>query len=110
MENYFKTNLQLLHVALWDDAIDRTLFLISAGLFLIDYAIWSRYLSSPELFVYLKVAVYPVKLLAVMIGINTFLAIVAHEKEKEIGYFLFISSVIVAVLVLILEIFYLINL
>jgi len=109
MQNYFKTNYQLLKNALWDDVTDRLLFLSSLVLFIIDYFVWSRHLSSPDLYVYLRVNIYPVKLLAIIMAINTFLAIVAHDKEKEIGYFLFISNVLSTVLILVLEIFYLLN-
>ncbi|PIS07484.1 hypothetical protein COT78_03365 [Candidatus Berkelbacteria bacterium CG10_big_fil_rev_8_21_14_0_10_43_13] len=110
MQNYFKTNYQLLKSALWDDITDRTLFILTLILFVIDYFIWSRQLSSPDLYVYLRVNIYPIKLLAIMVAINTFLAVVAHDKEKEIGYFLFLSSFLLTSLVLILEIFYLLNL
>lgn len=107
MQNYFKTNYDFLKSALYDDVIDRSLFLLTVGLFILDYFIWSRYLSSPDIYVYLRVNIYPIKLLAVILAVNTFLAIVSHNKEKEIGYFLFISNIIVGALVLILEIFYL---
>ncbi|MDO8444250.1 MAG: hypothetical protein Q7S80_01975 [bacterium] len=110
MENYFKTNWQFLKAALWDDSIDRVLFLLAVVLFLLDYWLWSKYLSSPDIYVYLRVNIYPIKLLAIMLFVNTFLAIIAHPKEKEIGYFLFISNIVLSVLVLILEIFYLSNL
>ncbi len=109
MENYLKTNYQFFKSALWDDVIDRTLFLLTCGLFILDYWLWSKYLSSPDIYVYLRVNIYPIKLLAIILVINTFLAIIAHTKEKEIGYFLLISNIIVSVLVLILEIFYLAN-
>lgn len=110
MENYLKTNYQFLKAALWDDTIDRVLFFLTVGFFFLDYFIWSRYLSSPDIYVYLRINIYPIKLLAIILGVNTFLAIFAHTKEKEIGYFLLISNIIVSVLVLILEIFYLSNL
>lgn len=109
MENYLKTNYQFLKSALWDDTVDRVLFLLTVGLFLLDYLIWSKYLSSPLIYVYLRTSIYPIKLLAIMLAVNTFLAIVAHTKEKEIGYFLFISNTILNILILILEIFYLSN-
>ena len=110
MENYLKTNYMFLKSALWDDIIDRVLFLSTFMLFLLDYGLWSKYLSSPDIYVYLRVNIYPIKLLAIMLAVNTFLAIFAHTKEKEIGYFFFISNIVLSVLVLILEIFYLSNL
>ena len=109
MQNYLKTNWQLLRAALWDDQIDRILFLLTLIFFLINYLVWSKYLSSPDLFIYLRISLYPIKLLALMLGINTLLAVFAHTKEKEIGYFLFISNILINVLVFALEMFYILN-
>lgn len=110
MENYLKTNYQILRSALWDDIIDRSLFFGTAVLFFIAYIIWSLDLKSPDIFIYLRVNIYPVKLLAIILTVNSFLAIVSHDKEKEIGYFLFISNILLCVLAIILEIFYISNL
>lgn len=109
MENYLKTNIQFLKAALYDDHIDRVLFLLTIIFFITNYFVWSKNLSSPELFIYLRISIYPIKLLAIMLLVNTLLAIFAHTKEKEIGYFLFISNILLNVLVFILETFYLLN-
>lgn len=109
MQNYLKSNLQLLKAALYDDYIDRVLFFLTIIFFLINYLVWSKYLSSPDLFIYLRITLYPIKLLALMLGINTLLAIFAHGKEKEIGYFLFISNILINILVFALEVFYILS-
>lgn len=74
-----------------------------------DYILWHFYLSDPTLFVYLPVPIYPVKMLALIALINTLLSISAYPKEKEISYLLHIGSIIVSLLVLALEIFYIID-
>ena len=110
MKNYIKTNYLLLHQALFEDITDRVLFLLTIVLFATDYIIWHMFLSSPDLYVYLRIGIYPIKMLAIVLTVNTILAIASFDKEKEIGYFLFISNIILSVLVLILEIYYLVNL
>lgn len=109
MQNYIKLNYRFLRSALYDDVIDRALFQFTVLFFVVDYFIWSKYLSSPDIYVYLRFNVYPIKLLGLVLIINTALAISAHSKEKEIGYFLFISNILMGILVLSLEIFYLLN-
>lgn len=83
--------------------------MLTVVFFLADYLIWHIFLSGPEVYVYLRIGIYPIKLLAIILLVNTVLAIASHDKEKEIGYFLFISNIIVSILVSILEIYYLIN-
>jgi len=70
MQNYIKTNYDWLRKALWDDIVDRTLFLVTVVLFVLDYALWSKYLKSPDIFIYLRVNLYPVKLLAIFLTLN----------------------------------------
>lgn len=96
--------------ALIDDILDRYLLIVSLCLFLIDFFIWRFFLSSDSLYIFLKINVYPVKYLAVVIMINTFLTISAHEREKEVGYLLLLGNIIVGLLIFILEAFYLIHL
>jgi len=109
MKNYLKSNFLFLKQALYDDIVDRSFFIITVLLFFLAYYIWHRYLNTDDFFIYMRVNVYPVKLLGVILVVNTFLAISSYNREKEVGYFLFIGNILVSLLILILEIFYLLN-
>ena len=95
--------------AILDDKIDMALFIFSVLIAVTDYIVWKAKLDSPDMYIFLKFNVYPMEFLAIIFSVNTILAIVAHKREKEIGYLLFIGNVIVAALILVLEIFYLAN-
>ncbi len=98
--------LDYLKKVLYDDILDRYLFLATMILSLSDYLVWHKYLSSPDLMVYVRIGIYPVELLAVVITINTLLAITSYNREEELAHLLFIGNVICAFLVVILELFY----
>jgi len=98
-----------LKAAIFDDRVDMALFFGSLIIGIVDYFIWKKYLDSPDVYIFVKSNVYPMKFLAIIFCVNTVLAIFAHDKEKEIGYLVFIGNVIVAALILVLEIFYLTN-
>jgi|GEM_PF-901002 len=97
----------LLKNTLYDDIVDRYLFILTLALFFLDYLIWHFAFPGRQIFILLKANLYPVKLLLVILIINTFLAIAAHNREKEVGYLLFMSSVFCSLLILILEFYYL---
>ena len=107
MKNYAQTFITLLKELVLHDLVGRYLFWISVVLGLADYLVWHFLLSSPDVYVYIRIAIYPVHYLALVLIINTFLAISAFEKEKEISYLFLIGNVIVSVLILIMEFFYL---
>lgn len=96
--------------ALFDDLPDRYLFIASLFLFLLDYCIWHFSLAANSAFIFRRIDIYPLSYLAITMGLNTILAISAYDKEKEVGYLLLIGNIILSVLILILEIFYLTHL
>jgi len=92
------------------DKLSRRLFFGSLVFALFDYIIWARYLNSPDVFIYLRLKIYPVQYMALILVINTILAIVSFKREKEISYLLLMANLIVGFLTLALEFFYLFNL
>lgn len=107
MKNYFLTTFTLIKQALLDDIVNRYLFALTFALSLIDWIIWRSFLTSPDLYVFIKIGYYPVKLLAFLLIINGSLAVFSYVKEKEISYLLWMGSLFLSVLVFALEIFYL---
>ncbi len=109
MKNYITTLGQFLKEFLVDDIANRYLFPAFILWFFVDYLIWHFLLSSPDIFVYVRIGVYPIKLLFIILLINTTLAVSSYKREREIGYLLFIGNILAAALVMILEIYYLIH-
>ncbi|HOX40873.1 MAG TPA: hypothetical protein PK263_01610 [bacterium] len=91
---------------LWSDKLNRILFVITLVLSLAVWLIWRSLLSSAQTYVYVSIGIYPVKLLALFLVINTGLAIFSYQKEREIAYLLLIANTALILLVLALEIFY----
>jgi hypothetical protein len=110
MKQNFKSLFIFLKQSLIDDANNRWLFLTFFTLSLLSYIIWNKYLDSLDFYASPRIEVFPVKFLAIIIIINTALGLFSFRKEKEITYLLFIGNVLVSLLVVILEIFYLANL
>ena len=94
--------------SLFDDILDRYLFIAGLLLLSIDLLAWKWLLG--ETYVFMKIQIHPLQYLALTFAINTVLAISAHDKEKEVGYLLLIGNLILSLLVLVLEIFYLAHL
>ena len=92
-----------------DNSLSIYLFIASIVLFFVDLSIWRKFLSFPDIYIYNRIGIYPVKVLLIMIIVNTSLSLFSFKKEKEIGYLLLSGSVFIAILVLFLELFYLIN-
>ena len=109
MRQYITNSYSFLKGALYDDMIDRYLLLVSVLLVVIDYTIWQAFFTGEAIYVLLRISIYPIKYLAIILVLNTFLSVVAHEKDKEVGYLLLIGNIIVGILILILEIFYLVH-
>ena len=109
MKSYFNSLGVFFKEFLIDDAVNRYLFPLTLVWFVADYLIWHIYLSSPDIVVAIKIGIYPVKLLLVVLVINSFLAISSYKKEKEITYLLLIGNLLSVALVLILEIYYLLH-
>ena len=107
MKQYIVSFANLIKASVWQDLIDRYLILASVTFFLVDWLIWRTRLASPDVYVYLGFGVYPIKFLAVVLFLNSILAVFSYSKEKEISYLLLIGNIIVGVLILALEIFYL---
>ena len=106
MKNYFKSTSSLIAKMIIVDPTSRYLFWSSVALSIVDYVIWKLALMGPDVFVYTRLTVYPIQYLAVIFVINTFLGLVAYEKEKEITTLLFIGYLIVGGLTLAMELFY----
>lgn len=92
--------------ALYDDVLDRYLLLTGLVLSVLDFIVWRTTLTDKDLFVFLRVNIYPVKFLAVVLVLNTLLTVAAHDNEKEVGYLLLMGNIIACLLVFVLEIFY----
>lgn len=107
MKNYITNGFELIKDALLKDRVNRYLFsFVLFGSF-IDFLIWHFYLSSPDIFVYLRFNIYPIQYLAIILLINFFLAVFSYKKEKEISQLLFIGSTILVLFIFALELFYL---
>lgn len=109
MKNYFLSTGQMIKKAFIDDQINRYLFLSSFVLFVFDYLIWKSHLENQDIAVLSLNGLYPIKFIAIILVINTFLAGSSYEKEKEISYLLISASIFAALLIFVLEVFYLIN-
>ena len=107
MKNYFTDGWRNIKVALFNDRINFLFFSITVFLAVIDYVIWKLRLEELDFLVITLNGVYPIEFLAVILLINATLAIFSYDKEKEISYFLFGSSIFIVILIFILEIFYL---
>lgn len=107
MKQYLISFGNIIKASVWQDLIDRYLLFVAVILFLADWLIWRTKLASPDVYVYLGFGVYPIKFLAAVFFINCVLAISSYNKEKEISYLLLIGNIIVGILILALEIFYL---
>lgn len=97
----------LLKESVVDDIVDRYLVLAALFLSLANWFIWHRFLDHPDNYIYTKFSIYPVQLLAIILTINTVLAVFSYSKEKEISYLLLTGNIIAVILVFALEIFYL---
>lgn len=107
MKQYLVSLTNIIKASIWQDLVNRYLILASIIFFLIDWLIWRSKLASPDIYVYLGFGVYPIKFLAVVLFLNSILAIFAFNREREISYLLLIGNIIVGILILALEIFYL---
>ena len=107
MKQYLISFGNIIKASVWQDLANRYLLFVAIILFLVDWLIWRARLASPDVYVYLGFGVYPIKFLAVVLFLNSALAIFSYSKEKEISYLLLIGNIIVGILVLALEIFYL---
>lgn len=110
MRNYFADGWSVFKRALFSDYINLYLFSATIILFMADYLIWKFGLGNRDIYITVLNGLYPVKYLAVILILNTPLAIFSYDKEKEMSYLLFSANIFIALLVLVLELFYLFNL
>lgn len=106
MKNYLTLGYELVVKALFRDNFNLILTTLSVFLIVLDYLIWNWRMESPDLYVVSIGTIFPVEYLAIIWVINTILAVVSYEKEKEIGYLLLSANVFASLLILILEIYY----
>jgi hypothetical protein len=109
MKTYLQKLYKEIEAVFASDKSIRYLLIGSIIFAIFDYILWKWQLSSGDIYVFLKLGIYPVKLLVVILIINTILAFASYWKEKEISYLLMIGNIIMCFLTLILEIFYLLN-
>lgn len=109
MKNYFGESLLVMKKALFSDKLNLTFLLSTIIVAFVDFIIWRARLEIPDLFVYTGFNIYPVQYLAIVLIINTLMAIFSYSKEKEISYLLLCTNIFLVLLVLVLEIFYLKN-
>jgi hypothetical protein len=109
MKKYFTIAYDFIKEFAFLDLVNRFLLPSSIVIAAAAYLIWKQYLSSPDLFVYTRLGTYPIKYMALILVINVFLAASSYNKEKELSYLLLIANIIVSLLIVSLEIFYLIN-
>ena len=76
----------------------------------LDYIIWSNKLRFENIYVFSVNGVYPIRFLGIIVLINIILAFFSFDKEKEISYLLIGASIFIAILIFVLEVFYLFNL
>ena len=107
MKQYIVSFINLVKASVWQDLIDRYLILTSVILFLVDWLVWRTRLASPDVYAYIPFGIYPVKFLAVVMLLNTVLAVFSYNKEREISHLLMTGNIITGILILSLEIFYL---
>lgn len=105
MKNYITTLKSILNdkIILW---LVAPLALFSMA----DFFIWTRRLRYEDIYVFSINGVYPVRFLGIIILINSILAFFSYDKEKEISYLLIGASIFIAILIFVLEVFYLVNL
>jgi len=99
--------IKLIISELLSDFIVRYLFVGSILIFITDYLIWRNLLTSPDIYIYIRINLYPLQYLAGVFAINYFLAAISYRKEREISYLILLSNIIISLLILVLEIFYL---
>jgi hypothetical protein len=96
--------------ALIDDRINLVFTILSVIIYLIVFLIWHYSLRQKDMFIFSINGIYPVRFLTIILPLNYFLGILSYRKDKEISYLLLGAGLFIAFLLLVLEIFYLINL
>jgi len=92
------------------DSVNLTLIIIFSLEYLISFAIWHFYLRYREVYIFSNNGIYPIRFLTIILLINLILGIFSYNREKELAYLLLGVNIFLASLILILEIFYFINL
>lgn len=109
MSETFKQRIDIFKRLFLGDRISIWLTGSMVGLVTADYLIWKRALDNPDIYIYLRIGIYPIKFLAIIVLLNTALAIFSFGKEKEIDYLLMSANVFIALLIMVLEIFYIMH-
>jgi hypothetical protein len=105
MKNIFQTL-----KSVYADRLNIILFSAIIIVFVADFFIWRLRLRYEDIYIFTLNGVYPIRFLGIILLVNTFVSIFSYEKEKEISYLLFSASLFISILILVLEMFYLINL
>jgi len=104
-----KTPINLKEILI-DDRINLVFTMLSLVVYLIVFLIWRFSLRYNDMYIYSISGIYPIRYLTIILPLNYFLGIFSYRKDKEISYLLLGAGLFIAILLLILEIFYLINL
>ena len=85
------------------------LLVITAIIYLAVFLIWHYSLRYQDIYIFSLSGVYPIRLLTIVVILNLILSYASYEKEKEITPLLLGANVFLSTLILVLEIFYLVN-
>lgn len=91
---------------LWDDLYNRYFVVFTVIVGLIEYVVWSQAIVGGGIFVYTRLSYYPVQLLIVIFILHLILSIYSFRKDEHISHLLLGALPVLAIFVLILEIFY----
>lgn len=94
----------------YNNTLNSVLLIITAVIYMAVFLIWHFSLRYQDIYIFSLNGVYPIRLLTIIITLNTILGVFSYDKEKEITPLLFGANVFISSLILILEIFYLVNL
>ena len=92
--------------------VDRTLtplFLVGLICVIISYAVWKKWLESPDIYVYVRIGIYPIKFFAVIFILNSLLSFFVSGKDRKTAHLLLGTSLFIGLLIILLEILYLIH-
>ncbi|MEI6498431.1 MAG: hypothetical protein WCO23_00520 [bacterium] len=106
MKNIIKNFITHLQSAFWINLPNRFLLALTLIAFGLDYYLWQGYLSGPEQYFVIRLGIYPVQYLAIIIFINTLLALFSYDEDSDVTYLLLLANAIVVYLITILEFFY----
>lgn len=110
MKKYHQVIYNLIKRALFADRVNLILLLSIITLFGLNIAIWQINIKERLAELSWQLPLSPLNSLFLIFGLNLFLSLFSYDKEKEISWLLLGASLMAALLIFTLEIFYLLNL